>query len=595
MSLFALAWQDHAVIVVYLAGMIALGAWLAWRQRTDVEYFLAGRQMPWFAVGMSVIASLLSSLTYLSEPGEVWNSGITHMAGKLLAIPLEVMIVWFLCIPFMMRFRFTSAYEYLEHRFGFGARRLGVGLFILMVVLWMGFVVLASSRALSAVSGIPLWQIISTIGFVATIYTMLGGLRAVIWTDVVQVVLLIGGGIFAIGFIAVITQTWLPEWLETARQHLADPVIRKAATESGERPPEAVETFSASPFVRVTIITVAINMCVWHVCTHTANQMTVQRYYSTTDMKAARRSFLTCSVFSVGLNLLLMTVGLAVLFYYYGWKQEQTESTKPAPTVNETSVYENVEGLNPLKKRDRDLVFPTFAVNNLPAGIGGAILAALLAAAMSSIDSGVNSIATVLSVERQRSKEKRRVIGDESSPSNVEHDHVASARWMTLVAGTFITVAAFGLSYLPAKWGIVDSMPRTFNAVTAPLGGLFLIGMFIPRASSRVAVTATLCGLATSVGIGYFGIIVNGLREFGAFSDSVLQNWNLLNSEGAVRSLSFTWVMPCAMSVTLGVAFVLSRIGPPRTENLSGLTWSTRHDQSSLTGAGDKVTESVHS
>ena len=120
----ALAWQDHAVIAAYLLGMIALGIYLSRRQKSDEEYFLAGRNMPWMAVGMSVIASLLSSLTYLSEPAEVWNSGVTNIFGKMLAIPFEMAIVWLFCIPFMMRFRFTSAYEYLEHRFGPGTRLL---------------------------------------------------------------------------------------------------------------------------------------------------------------------------------------------------------------------------------------------------------------------------------------------------------------------------------------------------------------------------------------------------------------------------------------------------------------------------------------
>ena len=96
MPLPALAWQDYAVIVLYLAAMIAFGAWLARRKCNDEEYFLAGRRMPWFAVGMSVIAALLSSLTYLSEPAEGWRSGVTQMTGKMLAIPFELQHVWIL-------------------------------------------------------------------------------------------------------------------------------------------------------------------------------------------------------------------------------------------------------------------------------------------------------------------------------------------------------------------------------------------------------------------------------------------------------------------------------------------------------------------
>jgi SSS family solute:Na+ symporter len=436
-----LAWQDHLVIVIYLASMIGVGTYVSRRRRTDDEYFLAGRRMPWFAVGISVIASLLSSLTYLSEPGEVWQSGVTHVFGKMLAIPLEMAIVWLFCIPFLMRFQYTSAYEYLEDRFGRQARTVGVALFIAMVVLWMGFVVLASARALAEVSGVDLMVVIVTVGLVATVYTMLGGLRAVIWTDVIQVALLIGGGLFTMAYVAQVTHSSPPDWFATASRHLrADP----------DR--EVLPWFSLDPTVRATVLTVAIHMCVWHVCTHTANQMTVQRYFSTSDVTAARRSFVTGSLFGVGINLMLVAVGLAMMHYYL--------SQGP-------SVAADIDPQN-----QRDLIFPTFAVSRLPAGFGGAILAALLAAAMSSIDSGINSIATVLSVE---------LGARESAPPAVKaapDNHVRTAMSITLVAGLFITAAAYGLSFLPASWGIVGAMPRTFNAITAPLGGLFLVGMF---------------------------------------------------------------------------------------------------------------------
>ena len=95
-----LPWQDNAVIILYLGGMLALGFWLS-RQRSDEDYFLAGRKMPWFVVGLSVIASIRSSLTYLSEPGEAWKSGVTHLTGTMIAVPFEMLFVWLVCIPFL--------------------------------------------------------------------------------------------------------------------------------------------------------------------------------------------------------------------------------------------------------------------------------------------------------------------------------------------------------------------------------------------------------------------------------------------------------------------------------------------------------------
>lgn len=515
---------DYSVILVYLGSMIALGVYLSRRKKTEEEYFLAGRGMPWFAVGMSVIASLLSSLTYLSEPGEVWRSGVTHVAGKMLAIPFEVIVVWIFCVPFMMRFRFTSAYEYLEHRFGRAARKMGVGLFLLMVVLWMGFVVLASAQALEVVSGIRLEAIIGTIGLVATLYTMLGGLRAVIWTDVIQVLILIGGGVFTMGYVAWTTGTWLPDWYAAAVDHLS--------TLKDHKPMPLV---SFDPTVRATVLTVALNMTVWHVCTHVANQMTVQRYFSTSDTKAARRSFLTASLFGVGLNLMLVGVGLAVLYYYWG---------QGIPLDGGEAAGKGA-----------DLAFPTFAVSRLPNGFGGAILAALLAAAMSTIDSGINSVATVLTVESTQARHEEHTR---------ETAHVRKAMIITLAAGLFITFAAYGLSFLPAHWGIVGAMPRTFNAITAPLGGLFLVGMFLPRVRQKAVLTGTCLGLATSLLLGY-------LEQIG----TALHQWKWIDA--IPPEISFTWIMPSALLVTVCASFCFSFVFREDARQTTGYTWRSRH------------------
>ncbi|NNE92765.1 MAG: sodium/solute symporter [Verrucomicrobiales bacterium] len=509
-----LAWQDHTVLVLYLTGMIVFGVWLGKRRKKkenkEEDYFLAGRRMPWFAVGISVIASILSSITYLSEPGEVWRSGVTHITGKLVAIPFEMLFVWLICIPFLMRFKFTSAYEYLGKRFGNGTRKLGVGMFLLLVVLWMGFVVLASARVLVAVTGFELWAVIATVGLIATIYTMLGGMRAVIWTDVIQVALLIGGGLFTIFYVMAETGTGLTDWMAAANQNLE------------EKNHQSLPIFSFDPTVRATVVTVAFNMFIWHVCTHLSNQMTVQRYFSTKDPKAARRSFITGSLFGVGINLMLVVTGLALLYFYFG------------------QGIEIDGGLDP-ETRERDQIFPTFAVNRLPAGLGGAILAALLAAAMSSIDSGINSIATVITVETKQAGNRLR-----------------TAMGITLGAGLFITIAAWLLDSLPAQWGIVDSLPRTFNAVTAPLGGMFLAGMFLPRVGQKAAICGAIAGMMTSVTIGYFQQIG---AKFG-------QQW---------PEISFNLVMPAALFMTLAVALLVSFVpGGKSDRDLAGLTIFSR-------------------
>lgn len=529
-----LSWLDYALICLYVLAMLGLGLTLGryHLRRTEADYFLASRRTPWLAAGVSVMATMMSSITYLAEPGEVWKSGTTHVLGKLLGIPLEMLIVWGFCIPFMMRFQFTSAYQYLGLRFGRLSQRLGVALFVTVVLLWMGVVVSVLSQVIHQVTGIPLIVIVLTTGLVATCYTMMGGLRAVIWTDVVQVVLMVAGAGLTVGFICWETGSWLPDWLRATEHHLRS---------SGQ--PDALPWFSWDPTMRATVVTVAINMAVWHVCVHTSNQMVVQRYLATSDVSAARRGFVTSACLSVAISLLLLLVGMAVLYY-------TTNSGRP------------MDGqLDP--ERQRDLIFPMFAVCRLPAGAGGAVLVALLAAAMSTLDSGVNSVATVVWVEWRG--DNRAASNGGTRNSTDEADHVRGARAITLTTGVFITLTACLLDFLPAHWGIVGAIPRTFNAVTGPLGGLFLVGIFMPRVRERAALAATGIGLATSLLMGYLQQIGDLLARWGAASNS----W---------PELSFTWIMPCSLLATLVAAPILGGLDRSPAKNVAGLTWRTRRE-----------------
>lgn len=504
-ALFALAPLDYAVVGVYLVAMLCLGAFFAGRQKTSDEYFLADRKVPWFAVGLSVIATLMSSLTYVSEPGEVWKSGITNVAGKMLAIPFEMALVWLVVIPFLTRFRFTSAYDYLGERFGESAKWLGIGLFLWYAVSWMGFIVLVSSQIMADAAAMDLYVVIAVVGVVATIYTAVGGFRAVIWTDVVQVALMLGGAIMTIVYVAVETSSGPGDWYRT--------VVTNHATKT-------LPFFPENAFTRSTIFTVAVSMFVWHVCTHLGNQMTVQRYFSTGSTAAARKSFVVGSLTGVLINLLLLVVGLALFHFYLG---------NPAP-----------EGLDPTSNQ-ADKIFPRFAMHRLPAGLAGAWLSAMLAAAMSSIDSGVNSASSVLTVEWHRRFPHNR---DEARGGGLR-----GAKLLTFALGISITLAAYGLDALTRGRNIIEMMSRSFNCFTGPLGGVFLLGMFAPRVGNRAATIGGIVGLAVSIGIAY------GRELF-----------------GLEQSISFTWIQPVSLLATIAVGLLLSSLDPRRSLEAE-LTW----------------------
>ena len=228
------------------------------------------------AVGLSIMATLLSSLTYLGLTGEVVKNGIAGFMTQAAIFPAAPLVI-FLFIPFFMRLRFTSAYEYLEHRFDSRARLLGGGLFFLLRLLWVSMVMYSGSVALAKMGGWNFYATIAVLGIVATLYTYFGGLEGVVWTDVVQALMLFGGAA------AIVLYVWLDTghgplvWWQVAGEHSA--AHRQA------------EWFSFDPTKRITLGTALISGFFWQICTHCSDQVVLQRYASTPSLAAARNSY----------------------------------------------------------------------------------------------------------------------------------------------------------------------------------------------------------------------------------------------------------------------------------------------------------------
>ena len=241
--------------------------------------------------------------------------------------------------------------------------------------------------------------------------------------------------------------------------------------------------------------------------------MTVQRYFSTTDLGMARKSFILAVVGNLCINGVLVLVGLAIL-------------------------HESIHGgsvVDLSQEKKADMIFPRFMVQYLPTGLAGGVLTAVLAAAMSTISSGFNSLATVLTMERR---------------GQTEESKMSFATGVTLAGGLLSTILAFGIDVLVKDRNIVEMMPRSFNCFTAPLGGMFLIGIFIPQIQGRAVVVAALISLVTAVLVSY-GKEILGLQ----------------------RNLSFTLVMPVSLLVMVICAFVLNVIFREPSKDVSGLTW----------------------
>lgn len=510
---------DYAVIVLYLVFTFGIAVWFGQKQKNTDDFFVGGRRMPWFAVGLSILATLFSTLSYLGGPGEMIKHGIGLFIGNL-AIPLSMTVVFFLWIPFFMRLKVTSAYEYLEKRFNYPVRLTGAVLFILLRLGWMSMVVYAASLALDRVKGDDIWWLsgpdiywwIVGVGLFAAIYTSVGGIQAMIWTDVLQCFLLLTGVLMTIFYIMIVDQTGPADWWATASQHAPKHI--------------ALPMYSLDVTVRNTVVWMIVGNFFWTICTHGSDQVVLQRYFSTASQKAARRSYLINVGVDLTMSFLLSMCGLALLAFYL----------KHADRLP--------EGWTAVKAADK--LFPHFLGHQLPAGCAGLIIAAFVCDAMQTLESGVNSITAVLTndvVPRLR-QGRPRILSE-----------LTFARVTTVIITAIVTCSAYFVTRIAIvnDLTLVGMMPKFFNLVVGPLAALFVIGMFLPRCTARSAMPAVGIGLSVSIVWSWYGTIF-GVKEehcptpflaiavpwLTTVSSAFLLSW-LIERGGPHAGRDFTW------------------------------------------------------
>lgn len=351
---------DWICIGIYACTTIGIGWYFGCQQNSTKEYFVGRGHMHPLLIGISLFVTLLSTISYLSKPGEVLGKGPVLMTS-LLAFPFIYFVVGYGLLPVYMRQRVTSAYELLESRLGLGARLLGATMFIALRLVWMSLLVHLAARAMTVMLGvdeqwIPVVVLIT--GFVAVVYTSVGGLQAVVVTDLIQFLLLLAGALLVIAMITYemggfswFPTHWHPHW-DT------QPIV----------------TFY--PRTRVSLVGTLIMMSTWVICTAGGDQTSVQRFMATRDVASARRAYAIQLTASAIVTVVLALVGFALLGYF---------EAHPGQLPEKMDLY-----------NDADQVFPWFIAHRLPMGIAGLVVSAMFAAAMSSIDSGVNSITAVV-------------------------------------------------------------------------------------------------------------------------------------------------------------------------------------------------------
>jgi len=440
---------DWAICLGYLAVVIGLGVFFSNKQKDNDDFFLGGRNMHWLPVGLSLFATTFSSNSFVGLPAE-GAFGDYHQLLAIFFIPfivIPITCVWF--IPFYKQLGFVSLYEYLERRFARPVRLMASLIFMVYSVGWMGTMLLAVSRILDVVldtkSTTQTLLVIAVVGILATFYTALGGVKAVIWTDTLQAFALFGGMIFLLGLLISEINGGASAFIATG---MANGKFDMFHTDGalGER-----NVFSA---------------CAYGFFVYMGGQLAsygaFQRYVTVDTVSEARRALVIKGVFTLGSCTIFFLVGTALYVYY--------QQSHPA-------IYDELAS-----GRGRDQLLPHFVIHYAGGyGVTGLILAGLFAAAMSSLDSGINSMTATLVTDWLRGREVGTLVN----------------RCLTMVLGVSVTGIACLLALIDLP--VFDILLSIAGATLGLLLAVLMMGMLIPRVNTLGVVAGMVAGLVVFV------------------------------------------------------------------------------------------------
>lgn len=494
---------DWAVVLIYALALIGIGIYYSRRQKNTEDYFVGGRSVSPFLAGISLYATLFSTLSYIGVPGEIIQNGPVLVVVGLLAVPFIYVIVGYWIIPMIMKLPVTSAYELLEKRLGFSVRLLGSAIFLLTRLLWMAVMLYTTSFVLVTVMG---WDpamatpLAIIAGGLTAVYTVTGGLRAVVVSDVVQFFVLFSGAVFTLIYITVSMGGVGAWWPTSTAEHW-----------------QVQPFFSLDPDIRVTMVGTFIGAIIWWVCTSASDQMAIQRYLSTRDAKTARRAFLHNSFGNIGVTVILCLVGLAVLGFY-----------RTNPDNIPTALNMATKG---------DVFFPHFVSHYLPTGVPGLVLAGLLAAAMSSLSSGINSTITCITTDF--------IVPFRSGEPLSEKQQLKNARYLAALISILAIAGSQLAGVIPGN--LMEVASKTVNLLICPLFGLFFLALFVKFATPFGAKMGAIYSFSAALLVGYWEFFIGG------------------------DQISFQWIAPIALFVTM-VCGPLFSLLPTRGKSAKILT-----------------------
>lgn len=450
---------DYLALIGYLVVVVGIGVYFSRRENTTNDYFLAGRRVPWWAASLSIFSTYLSAVTFMAIPAKAFTADwvtILINLGIILVAPVTV----FCFLPFYRRLNVITIYEYLEMRFSPGIRIYGSLSFVFLQLAKMGVFLLLPSLALTTVTGFNVYACIMVMGLLCTIYTVLGGIEAVIWTDVLQSCVLVGGGLLCIGTIFAAEQFDFSSMLTVADDA------------------DKFHIFNMTGGINSSVFwVVIIGGFFIQLVPFTSDQVIAQRFLTTRDEKSAVRSVWAHAGIVVPASLLFFGLGTA-LFVYYASRPEML----PSGDVK------------------NDAIVPWFIATRLPAGIAGLVIAGLFAATMSTVDSGMHSIATSLVNDVHR----------KLRPDADDRQRLRIARILTVAAGLFGTISAVLISKInpDSLWEMILLLVGLFGS---SLTGVFLLGVFTRRASTCGVFLGITASIISLIMLRIFDIPIHGL------------------------------------------------------------------------------------
>ncbi|MEX0643482.1 MAG: sodium/solute symporter [Pirellulales bacterium] len=450
----ACTWPDYLVLSLSLAICVAVGIWVGRGQDTLGDYFLAGRNTHWILACISIIATDLSAISYMGYPGWLYTHDLKFYAGAILT-PLAFLLVIIVFIPTFYRLKVFTTYEYLEGRFHPLARTVAAVLFLFQRGVWLAAAIYIPSLAVSTFADLPLMACILVTGLLATLYTMIGGMKAVIWTDLIQFIISMSGLVVIIGALMAAFA-----WDPVAVWHRASELTASA---SGTPHTTLIDwTFDLK--TEATVWSLIFFYIIYSMGTYGTDQLVAQRYFTMKTYRDIVKSIMTSSLISIAIVALFSWMGLLLLVYYDRHPELAKTLQKP------------------------DQILPHFVVNTLPAGVRGLILSAIIAETMSSLSAGFNSFSTVGVMDIY----KRYFAPAQSSES---HDLLV-AKIGTLLSGVISTFAAVWVSTLQTD--ILQTLLSLASKFIGPITGIFLLGIFTRRGNLAGVLAGAAVGLVVA-------------------------------------------------------------------------------------------------